>query len=332
MESGTFPGMSHHSPNGQPPAASPSRIQLHGVEEVTSLVPDRIPTFVAHGNFSDCKKVIATGRFLPMFVTGLSGNGKTTMIDQVCAQLGREMVRVNLTILTDEDDLIGGYRLHNGSTVWQDGAVVVAMKRGAVLLLDEVDLGSPKMMCLQPVLEGRQILVKKTGEVVRPAPGFTVVATANTKGQGSDDGKFVGTNVLNEAFLDRFALTIEQEYATPAQESKIVLKRMEANGKVDSEFAELLVAWADITRKTFRAGGCDSLISTRRLIDAVSAWTIFDDKAKAIAMICSRFDAVTSETFISLFQKCDKATSAGVDDAPQVAEAAAPSDPNAPPF
>jgi MoxR-like ATPase len=244
-----------------------------------------------------------------MFITGLSGNGKTLMVKEVCAKLNREYVRANITIETDEDDLIGGFRLVNGETVWHDGPVVTAMKRGAVLLLDEIDLASNKIMALQPVLEGSSIYLKKIGKWVHPTPGFTVIATANTKGQGSDDGRFIGTNILNEAFLERFPVTIEQSYPTAKMETKMLVNELAKHDKVDGEFVDNLVKWADVIRKTFNEGGCDEIISTRRLVHIIGAYSIFDDKMTAIQLTVNRFDTETKESFIDLYTKID----AGVD-------------------
>ena len=279
------------------------------VREEQNLVPDKDSNFVPFGNFSDVKKIIQSGIFYPTFITGLSGNGKTFSVEQACAALNRELIRVNITIETDEDDLIGGFRLVNGETVWHNGPVIEALERGAVLLLDEVDLASNKILCLQSVLEGKGVFLKKTGRYVQPAAGFNVIATANTKGKGSDDGRFIGTNVLNEAFLERFAITIEQPYATTAVEKKIVLGAMKKYGKVDEDFATNLVTWAEVIRKTFFDGGIDELISTRRLDHIVKAFAIFSDKMKAIELCIARFDDETKESFKDLYTKVD----AGID-------------------
>jgi len=242
----------------------------------------------------------------------MSGNGKTLMVKEVCAKLKREFVRTNITIETDEDDLIGGFRLVNGETVWHDGPVVMAMKRGAVLLLDEIDLASNKVMCLQPILEGSSIYIKKIGKWVHPTPGFTVIATANTKGQGSDDGRFIGTNVLNEAFLERFPITLEQSYPTNKTEKKILVNELAKLDKADDDFVDNLIKWADVIRKTFMDGGVDEIISTRRLVHIVGAYGIFDNKMSAIEMCVSRFDSETKESFLDLYTKVDAGVS--VDD------------------
>ena len=268
--------------------------------EITSLVPPKDDTFVPFGNFTDLKKILSSKIFYPVFITGMSGNGKTFGVEQACASLNRELIRVNITIETDEDDLIGGFRLVDGNTVWHNGPVIEALERGAVLLLDEVDLASNKILCLQSILEGKGIFLKKIGKYIQPAAGFTVVATANTKGKGSDDGRFIGTNVLNEAFLERFALTFEQEYPTPAVEAKIL-------GKIcdDNEFVTRLVDWADIIRKTFNDGGIDEIISTRRLVHIINAYKIFGKRMKAIQSCVNRFDDETKESFLSLYEKID---------------------------
>ncbi len=284
-------------------AMAPSAIGV--MDQQDSYIPGKFPGYVSWGNFNTVKDVIKSGIFYPMFITGLSGNGKTLMVKEVCAKLKREYVRANITIETDEDDLIGGFRLLNGETVWHDGPVVTAMKRGAVLLLDEIDLASNKIMALQPVLEGSSIYLKKIGKWVHPAEGFTVIATANTKGQGSDDGRFIGTNVLNEAFLERFPVTIEQSYPTASMEQKIVNNEMSKHGIEDKVFAENLVKWADVIRKTFYEGGCDEVISTRRLVHIVGAFSIFKDKMTAIQLTVNRFDAETKESFLDLYTKID---------------------------
>ena len=279
------------------PAAMPA------VEQ--NLIPIKDENFVPFGNFTDVKKIIKSGIFYPTFITGLSGNGKTFSVEQACADLNRELIRVNITIETDEDDLIGGFRLVDGNTVWHNGPVVEALERGAVLLLDEVDLASNKILCLQSVLEGKGLFLKKTGRYVQPAKGFTIVATANTKGKGSDDGRFIGTNVLNEAFLERFALTFEQEYPTPSIETKILIRIAASLGKHDEEFCTNLANWADIIRKTFKDGGIDEVISTRRLVHIMRAYAIWNDRMKAIKVCVNRFDEETKQSFVELYDKID---------------------------
>ena len=270
-----------------------------------NLIPQVDDTFVKFGSFTDIKKIISSKLFYPTFITGLSGNGKTFSVEQACAQLGRELIRVNITIETDEDDLIGGFRLVNGATVWHNGPVIEALERGAILLLDEIDLASNKILCLQSVLEGNGVFLKKIGRFVRPAAGFNVFATANTKGKGSDDGRFIGTNVLNEAFLERFPVTYEQDYPAPSVEKKI-LGRIASNlGVTDTAFLERLVDWADIIRKTFYDGGIEDIISTRRLVHIVRAFSIFNDKAKAIKVCVNRFDDETKQSFLELYDKVD---------------------------
>ena len=265
-----------------------------------NLIPQKDDSFVKFGNFGDIKKIIESRVFYPTFITGLSGNGKTFSVEQACAQLGRELIRVNITIETDEDDLIGGFRLVDGATVWHNGPVVEALQRGAILLLDEIDLASNKILCLQSILEGKGVFLKKIGKVVQPAAGFNVIATANTKGKGSDDGRFIGTNVLNEAFLERFPVTFEQEYPTAAIETKILNKLC-----ADENFCKRLADWADIIRKTFYDGGIEEIISTRRLVHIVKAFNIFGDKAKAIQVCVNRFDDETKQAFLELYDKVD---------------------------
>ena len=281
----------------QSPAALPA------VEQ--NLIPDKDDTFVKFGNFNDIKKIISSNLFYPAFITGLSGNGKTFCVEQVCAQLKRELIRVNITIETDEDDLIGGFRLVNGETVWHNGPVIEALERGAVLLLDEVDLASNKILCLQSILEGKGVFLKKIGRFVKPAAGFNVIATANTKGKGSDDGRFIGTNVLNEAFLERFPVTFEQSYPAPATEQKILEGVALDLGVEDRDFCKRLVDWADIIRKTFYDGGIEEIISTRRLVHIIRAYSIFQDKAKAIQVCVNRFDDETKQSFLELYDKVD---------------------------
>jgi len=265
-----------------------------------SYVPENDPNYVPFGNAKALKKVVGSGQFYPVFITGLSGNGKTLGVEQACAQLNRELIRVNITIETDEDDLIGGFRLVNGDTVWHNGPVVEALDRGAVLLLDEIDLASNKILCLQSVLEGKGIFLKKVGRYVKPKSGFTVIATANTKGKGSDDGRFVGTNVLNEAFLERFPVTFEQDYPSPVIEQKIL-----KNVGCELTFAENLVKWAGVIRKTFFDGGVDEVITTRRLVHIAQAYTIFGDRLQAITNCVNRFDDDTKQSFLDLYTKVD---------------------------
>jgi MoxR-like ATPase len=287
----------------QAPSAAPA-IRVTDQEHI-SLVPSKDANFVPFGNFSDVKKVIQSGIFYPTFITGLSGNGKTFSVEQACASLKRELIRVNITIETDEDDLIGGFRLVNGETVWHNGPVIEALERGAILLLDEVDLASNKILCLQSVLEGKGIFLKKTGRYVQPAAGFNVFATANTKGKGSDDGRFIGTNVLNEAFLERFALTFEQDYPSVTIETSILKKASADLNALDEKFCENLANWADIIRKTFKDGGIDEVISTRRLVHIIRAYAIWQDRLKAIKVCVNRFDDETKQSFIELYDKID---------------------------
>ena len=265
-----------------------------------NLIPEKDDSFVKFGNFGDIKKIISSRLFYPTFITGLSGNGKTFSVEQACAQLGRELIRVNITIETDEDDLLGGFRLVDGNTAWHNGPVIEALERGAILLLDEIDLASNKILCLQSILEGKGVFLKKIGKFIKPSNGFNVIATANTKGKGSDDGRFIGTNVLNEAFLERFPVTLEQEYPTSAIETKILDKLCE-----DENFCKRLADWADIIRKTFYDGGIEEIISTRRLVHIVRAYNIFGDKAKAIEVCVNRFDDETKQAFLELYDKVD---------------------------
>ena len=273
--------------------------------EKQNLVPSAFEGFVPWGHFKDIKQIVKSGIFYPVFTTGLSGNGKTLMIEQVHAEMGKELIRVNITIETDEDDLLGGFRLVNGETKFVPGPVVEAMERGCTLLLDECDLGSNKLMCLQPVLEGKGVYLKKVNKWVTPKEGFNVMATANTKGKGSEDGRFIVTNILNEAFLERFAITIEQPYPAASVEKKIVLGSMKKYGVVDEDFATNLVTWSEVIRKTFFDGGVDELISTRRLDHIAKSFSIFKDKQKSIELCVSRFDQDTKESFLDLYSKID---------------------------
>jgi len=275
-----------------------------------NIVPSKDPLFVNFGNYPDVKNIIKSGQFYPMFITGLSGNGKTMSVTQACAELKRELIRVNVTIETDEDDLLGGYRLKDGQTVWQNGPVIEAMERGAILLLDEVDLASNKIMCLQPILEGSGVFVKKINKFVKPKSGFNVIATANTKGQGSEDGKFIGTNILNEAFLERFPVTFEQSYPTSKVEKKILSNVLNSVGKKDDKFVDNLTTWADVIRKTYFDGGVDEIISTRRLVHITQAYSIFNDKLKSIQVCTNRFDDDTKNSFVELYTKVDSGASA----------------------
>ena len=303
-----FPDLAPKEPVKQPAVkvamVAPSVVATNA--EV-SLVPEKASGYVPFGHFADVRSIIKSRKFYPTYITGLSGNGKTMMIEQICAAEKREMVRVNITIETDEDDLIGGFRLVNGETVWQDGPVITAMSRGAVLLLDEVDLGSNKLMCLQPVLEGKSVYLKKTNRVVQPSAGFNVIATANTKGKGSDDGRFIGTNVMNEAFLERFSITMEQEYPAAKTESKILNNVLGASGLSNPEFVDKLVTWADVIRKSFYEGALSEIISTRRLVHICEAFAIFNqNKMKAIELCLNRFDVDTKNSFLELYKKVDE--------------------------
>jgi hypothetical protein len=294
--------------------STPATTNKEAAYIVSSLTGDIVPTkdknFVSFGNYPDVKNIIKSNRFYPVFITGLSGNGKTLAVTQACAELKKELIRVNVTIETDEDDLLGGYRLKDGQTVWQNGPVIEAMERGAVLLLDEIDLASNKIMCLQPILEGSGVFVKKINKWVKPKDGFNVIATANTKGQGSEDGKFIGTNVLNEAFLERFPVTFEQKYPATSTEKKILVNTLKSYGKSDVKFVDKLVTWADVIRKTYFDGGVDEIISTRRLVHIAQAYAIFGNKMKSIEMCTNRFDDDTKNSFVELYTKVDAGASA----------------------
>jgi len=284
--------------------------QIQTTESATeNLVPNKEDTFVPFGNYKDIKNIVKSGIFYPTFITGLSGNGKTLGVQQSCAELKREMIRVNITIETDEDDLLGGFRLQDGETVWHDGPVVNAMKKGAVLLLDEIDLASNKIMCLQPILEGNGIFLKKIGQFVEPKDGFQIFATANTKGKGSDDGRFIGTNILNEAFLERFPVTFEQAYPSAKIETKILDNVMSHYGLKDNQYTSNLVKWAEVIRKTFFDGGIDEIIATRRLVHIINAFAIFKNKLKAVEVCINRFDDDIKNSFLDLYTKIDSGVS-----------------------
>ena len=286
-----------------------------------NIVPNKDKSFVSFGNHPDVRNIIKSNKFYPIFITGLSGNGKTFSVVQACAESKREMSRVNITSETDEDDLLGGYRLKDGQTVWQNGPVIEAMERGAILLLDEIDLASNKIMCLQPILEGNGVYVKKINKFVKPKVGFNVVATANTKGQGSDDGKFIGTNILNEAFLERFPVTFEQTYPSAKTEQKILNNTLALSGKKDTTYVEKLSTWADVIRKTYFDGGVDEIISTRRLVHICQAYSIFGNKMKAIELCTNRFDDDTKNSFVDLYGKVDAGATAESIAAQQKADA-----------
>lgn len=275
-------------------------------DEDRGYIPDKNPNYVAFGNFSDVKKIIASKLFYPFFITGLSGNGKTMSVEQACAQLNRRMILFPVTIETDEDDLIGGFRLVDNQTVFHYGPVVEAMRTGSILLLDEIDYASNKISCIQSVLAGNPLYLKKTGETIYPKPGFNIVATANTKGKGSDDGRFVGANVMNEAFLERFAVTFEQSYPTPAIEKKILLKEAKSLNLDIDQFIDKLIIWAETIRKTFADGGIDEVITTRRLVNIIRTYAIFNNKSKSIKISVSRFDDETKTAFIEFYDKIDE--------------------------
>jgi hypothetical protein len=275
----------------------------------TNLVPKVYGNYVSFGNFTDVLSIIESMRFFPVFISGHSGNGKTMSVEQACAKAKRKFVCVSMTPETDESDLLGNYVLINGSMEWRDGPVTTAARQGAVLCIDEIDYGAQNLSSLQRVLEGKPFMLKKKGEIVVPAPGFTVFATANTKGKGSDDGRYMFTNVLNEAFLERFRTTMEQEWPPVKVERKIVTKELESVNRKDDDFAEKLVTWADVIRKTFADGGCDEVISTRRLVHIVETYGIFGDKMKSIGLCLNRFDDDTKASFLDLYTKIDAGAS-----------------------
>lgn len=287
----------------QMPVQMKAKVESVSTEEV--YVPEKVKEYVRWGYFKDVKQIIESKMFFPIFISGLSGNGKTMMVEQACAMSKREYVRVQITPETDEDDLIGGFRLLNGETVFAKGPVIKAMEAGAILLIDEIDRGSNKLMALQGVLEGKPVLIKKTGEVIQPAPGFNVIATANTKGQGDEAGRFIAATIIDEAFLERFTITMEQPYASAAVEKKIVVNHMQKFGEVDETFADRLIQWGQAIRKTFEDGGVDDMISTRRLCHIVQTYSIFKDRKRAIELCVNRFDTDTKAAFLDLYEKID---------------------------
>jgi hypothetical protein len=286
-----------------------NKVSLRGVSSVSSdevYVPAVDPTYIKWGEYDDIMKIIKSNMFFPTYISGLSGNGKTMMVEQACAKAKREFVRVQISPETDEDDLIGGFRLIDGETVFQKGPVVKAMERGCILLIDEIDRSTNKIMCLQGVLEGNPILLKKTGEVIHPAAGFNVIATANTKGRGSDDGRFTAATIIDDAFLERFVCVVDQPFPQPAIEKKIVSKHMTKFDVDDEEFTDKLIAWSNVIRKTFEADGVDEVISTRRLCHIVKCYSIFKDRMKSINKCISRFDDETRTAFLDLYTKIDE--------------------------
>ena len=290
------------------PALTSQVVQLKQkrmVTEVENLVPFKDDNYVPFGFYKDLDSIIKSKVFYPVFITGLTGNGKTTMVEQVCSKLKRECVRVNVSIETDEDDLVGGSTLIDGNVTFREGPVILAMRRGAVLLIDEIDRGSNKLMCIQGILEGKPYFNKKNGDVIHPAPGFTVIATANTKGQGSDSGKYIAAQILDEAFLERFPITVEQEYPTSTIERKIIINNMNELACVDEDFADKLVMWAEVIRKTYLEAAIDELISTRRLVHIVKAFSMFKDRQKAIELCINRFDSDTKNAFLDLYKKME---------------------------
>lgn len=286
------------------PLTQPVEKSSPKIANEVSLIPQVDSNYVAFGNHKDIESIIKSGEFYPTYITGPTGNGKSTMVEQVCAKNKRDLIRINLNTMSDEEQLIGSKTLEDGNVTVVEGPVLIAMRTGSVLLLDEIDAGAANtLLCLQPILEGKPYYFKLKNEVITPASGFNIIATANTKGKGSDDGRYIGTNVLNEAFLERFAVTFEQEYPTRANELKIINNLMETHNCVDTEFAELLVKWAESIRRTFDDGGLDETITTRRLVHVIKAFSIFKDQAKAVELCCNRFDEQTKESFIDLFSK-----------------------------
>ena len=285
-------------------ALKPEESFIVDYTDLTSLIPKKDSNFVPFGNFTDLENIIKSGIFYPAYISGPTGNGKSTMVEQICAKHKRPLIRINLNMMTDEEQLIGSKTLEDGNVEIVEGPVLIAMRNGTTLLLDEIDAGSANtLLCLQPILEGKPYYFKLKNEMIVPAPGFNIFATANTKGKGSDDGRYIGTNVLNEAFLERFAVTFEQDYPNAKIEQKIIENLMDSYGCKDQEFAETLVKWADAIRRTFADGGVDETITTRRMIHIVRAFAIFKKREKAVELCCNRFDTATKNAFIDLYDK-----------------------------
>jgi hypothetical protein len=308
----SFDSVPASAPVSETPATAMANItamNYHSVQSVTDdevYIPAKVPEYIKWGEYNTIKKVVKSKMFYPIYISGPSGNGKTMMVEQVCADTGREYVRAQISPETDEDDLIGGFRLINGETVFQKGPVIKAMEKGAILLIDEIDRATNKIMCLQGVLEGNPVLLKKTGEVITPAAGFNVIATANTKGRGSDDGRYSAASIIDDAFLERFVAAIDQPFPNPQVEEKIVLAHMVKYDSVDEDFLKKLVAWSNVIRKTFEADGVDEVVSTRRLCHITKTFKIFGDRMKSIALCISRFDEETKEAFLDLYSKVDE--------------------------
>ena len=299
-------------PNSKPTVAGNTALKVDtpvqafnvNYSNVESLIPKKDSNFVPFGNYSDVETIIKSAIFYPTYISGPTGKGKSTMVEQICAKHNRPLIRVNLNMMTDEEQLIGSKTLENGNVEIVEGPVLIAMRNGTALLLDEIDAGSANtLLCLQPILEGKPYYFKLNNEMIVPKAGFNVFATANTKGKGSDDGRYIGTNVLNEAFLERFAVTFEQEYPSAKIEVKIIKNLMEMYSCVNEEFAETLVKWAEAIRRTFEDGGVDETITTRRMIHIVRAYAIFKSEKKAVELCCNRFDSATKSAFIDLFEK-----------------------------
>ena len=279
-----------------------------GVTSIKSaevFIPKVEKEYVRWGSSKDIEAIMKSRMFYPIYISGPSGNGKTMMVEQSAAKAKVPFLRVQITPETDEDDLIGGFRLINGETVFCKGPVIKAMEEGALLLIDEIDRGTNKIMCLQGVLEGKPVLIKKTGETVVPAEGFNVIATANTKGRGSDDGRFSAATIIDEAFLERFVSAVNQPWPSKGIEKKIVKNHMTKFDAMDEDFLEKLITWASIIRKTFEADGVDEVVSTRRLCHIIKTFSIFNDRVKSVEMCINRFDEDTITAFTDLYTKID---------------------------
>lgn len=300
--------LSHEPDLERKPLPIPQQALVNPITEESdsSFVPTVDPCYIPWGNSKTILSIIKSGMFYPTYITGLSGNGKTIMVEQSCAKLKRSFVRVQVNPETDEDDLIGGFRLQDGETVFAKGPVIQAMESGSILLIDEIDRGTNKIMCLQGILEGKPVLIKKTGELVHPQPGFNVIATANTKGQGSDDGKFIAASILDEAFLERFVITLEQQYPTLSIERKILTKQLGLSDEKPKRFIEDLVKWSETIRKTYEDGGIDDTISTRRLAHIVKTYKIFGKEKQSIELCTNRFDEEIKTAFLDLYEKIKK--------------------------
>ena len=273
--------------------------------DISGSIPTLKKHYVQWGNYKDVERLLASNKFFALYLTGDSGTGKDIMIEQACAKLGRAMIRVQITRETKEDQLVGSKSLVNGNIVYEDGPIVWAAENGACINLSEISAGDAnELLCLQHVLEGDAFFVKSANKWVTPKAGFCVIATDNTKGMGSDSGKFVGTNILNSAFLERFKMTMEQQYPPVKIEREILAKEMlRHKSEVDTKFIEELSDWVAVIRKTYMDEGIDEQITTRRACHIVDVHCNFFPVDKAIQLCTARFDDTTQAAFLTLWEK-----------------------------